>query len=167
MSTESVESGLRVRSAIEGEHVLVGSRAVDRDELIVVHSISHLAEAERCANARHQRCEAKAVATIQRQIDDAFVLNDVAERGALRFKRRSLPGDGHRFGRQSEFEWDINGKSQRDVQFDVVVHEALESGRLRLKPIGGRRQQRKRVITQTIADNRAGFVIRDVGQRNL
>src|SRR5258705_353879 len=128
----TIERGLRVRSAIESEHVLIGPGAVDGDELIVVHPISHLAEAQRGANAWYQGCEAKTVAAVQGEIYDTFVLDDMTERGTFRFERWRLPCNGHRFGRQSEFERDIHGKSQRDVQLDVVMHEALESCRLRL-----------------------------------
>ena len=78
-------------------------------------------------HVRAQCDQLKKVSTVQRQVDDPFVLDNRADRRVLRREHGGIARDLHNFRDLTESESDINASGLLYLQFDVTARRCSKA----------------------------------------
>ena len=122
-----VESGGGIAAAVHQELVLIRTRSVDRDKLIVVHVVSGLGEGSGSAHARHERGEAVGVAAVQGKLDQLFGFDYLGKRCRSRIEHGRLRADVHRLVDGAHLQDKIERGHLRHIQLDTRAADGAEA----------------------------------------
>ena len=119
------------REAVDGR--VGGADAIHED---VEHGIAGAVDAEAGAvggadaagDAGGEIEQGVDVAGIEREFDDALVVNDLAEDRVHCFEKGGISGDFHRFGDAADFEADVHTSLLADGKLNAAAEEMLKSG---------------------------------------
>ncbi len=116
-------------------------------------------------HVRRQRHQLKVIAPVQRQFDDAPVLDDGADRCIVGDQRPCFTLHFNRLVDLSYLQFDIDSGRLLHLQFNLIPDDGLEAWLLRAQQIGARWERRKRIGPRIIRDYIANSVRIFVGRR--
>ena len=160
-----VEVDVGVGDAVEGVVVELAAHAGNREVLrtalsaLTAHGGSAIREGGIDVGA--QSHELQEIASIERQLDDALIVDYRADRGVLRGKQRSAARHLDGFGHGADPELKIDAGHLLNLQLHAAPELGLEALHLRSDVVNTRLQRRKRVIACVIRGGRS----REIGLR--
>ena len=156
----AVEVGVGIIDTVQSEIVPLAAIAGDGDLLgapvaaLARGGLAAVAEAR--AHVRAERDELQKVAPVQRQIHDALIFDDRADRGVLGVQQRSAGGDFDRFGHLSHPQLEIEARHLLHLQFDIAADRALKPLHADPHVVSAGQQAGKRVDARAVCIFRAG-----------
>ena len=145
----AVEVEVGVLDAVERVVVVVDALAGDVQRKAVplaAHALLSLCRRRTVRRgARNQRRELQVVAAVQRQLDDAAVLDDRADRGVLRLDHGRVGNDRHDVGQLADGHREREAVRAADLHVDVRLLGRREALELDFQRIGAGRHRRKDV----------------------
>ena len=157
---ERIEVRVGVLHAVERVVVEIGALAGNRNRLAGADA----ALARRClslagesgGDVRRQRNQLQVVAAVQRQFDDALVLDHRADGGVLGGQQRGVSHHLDGFDDFSHLQFDIDAGRLLHMQFNLAPDHGLESGLSGLQRVSAGRERRKRIDAGFVGNDRAG-----------
>ena len=112
-----------------------------------VHAVAHrvVVVSYRSGDARRQEDERVDVARIQGQLEDAAIVDDLADRAAGRLEQRGVGAHLDFVGKLADFEGEVDDERAVDLQDDVRARRAPESLETRFDAVPARWQRQRRV----------------------
>ena len=114
------------------------------------------------AHVRTRRHQLQEVAPVERQVDDALVLDHGADRRILRGYQSRPAGDFNNFAHGADFHGEVEARRLLYLQLDVVACDRAETGHLDFKIVFPRQESRKIVDAGLVTDSRPGEVCRRI-----
>ena len=103
------------------------------------------------------------LSSVQWQLEDALVLDDLADAGIARLHHRGVRLDRHAFFELSHFQDDVDDRARIDLEHDPGLHEGSKAGQGNLQAIRSEREVRQNIRARAIghaAARRAGLRLR-------
>ncbi len=160
-----VRADIRVGDAVHEKVDRVAARAVNGEVDRVRQPDADLGIA-RTRDAGNERQELHEVAVIEREFDDAAILDHVAH-GRRRLNQRRFARHRDRLGDGSGFKFDVDGLLVINAHFQIFAQVLFEALHLHGEIVGAGLDERERVKTFGVGLRPARFAGVFIGQRHL
>jgi hypothetical protein len=143
-----------VRGAIELIRDAEALAAGNRDPLAALHAPGGCSNlTTHCGASQHD--EVHRIASVERQRDDALVVDHFADAGGARFDERRRGFDRDGLGHLSDRQRHVEHRVRVDLQRDARLYEAAEAAQRHLEAIRTERKVRQRVRARRVGGHAA------------
>ena len=162
--------GLVVRAAIHDVGHAVGLAAGDRDRHRRIVLVGVEVAGRRRRREAGEEDQLGGLPAVERQLDDALVVDDLADAGGMRLDHRRVRGHRDLLADRADRERDVDLRVGADLQDDAVLHVGVEPRQRDLQLVGPDRKIGHDVGAVLGGEHRAdgagvGLGDRDVGAR--
>ena len=165
-----VEVDIRILHAVQREVIERAPLACDSDVLRCARPTLALilltGAGEPIAHVGTERRKLEEVASVERHLDDALILDDRSDRRVFRRDEccSALHFDG--LAHVSNLQSEIDARRKLNLQFDVILRNRAETRQFDLDVVFARLQNREVVNSRFVADCRTNLVRRRIGHRH-